>query len=472
VAALNAAERERIPEMAQLLLDAGFHTAVLPLHEDLVREIRPTLGLLVAGGLFVLLIAGVNLTNLALARATARLRELATRCALGAGRWRVGRQVVVESLVLSLAGAGLGLLLGLGGLRLLGALGVERIPRGAEISLELPVVLATLAAAVAIGVVLGAIPVLGLFRDDLHGHFRQDARTGSASRRSGVARDVLVAVQVAVAAVLLVGAGLLLASFLELLSVDPGFRAAGVATATVSLPDSRYPDDAARRAFAERLVAEVRALAGVDRAAAATSIPFGESYSANAITIEGYVRPPGESLLAPFQSVVTPGYFEALGIPILDGRAFTQRDREDSLPVVIVDRSLVERRAAMVLALIFAGVALFLAAVGLYGVLAYAVARRTRELGIRVVLGSTARGILGLVLGRSARVTGLGLAAGLAGAFLLTRWMSGLLYGVEATDPRIYAVVAVVLAAVALAASLAPARRAARVDPAVVLAAE
>jgi hypothetical protein len=384
----------------------------------------------------------------------------------------VGRQVVVESLVLSLAGAGLGLLLGLGGLRLLGALGVERIPRGAEISLELPVVLATLAAAVAIGFVLGAIPVLGLFRDDLHGHFRQDVRTGSASRRSGVARDVLVAVQVAVAAVLLVGAGLLLASFLELLSVDPGFRAAGVATATVSLPDSRYPDDAARRAFAERLVAEVRALAGVDRAAAATSIPFGESYSANAITIEGYVRPPGESLLAPFQSVVTPGYFEALGIPILDGRAFTQRDREDSLPVVIVDRSLVERRAAMVLALIFAGVALFLAAVGLYGVLAYAVARRTRELGIRVVLGSTARGILGLVLGRSARVTGLGLAAGLAGAFLLTRWMTGLLYGVEATDPAVYAVVALMLAAVALAASLAPARRATRVDPAVVLASE
>lgn len=216
----------------------------------------------------------------------------------------------------------------------------------------------------------------------------------------------------------------------------------------------------------------MRALAGVDRAAAATSIPFGESYSANAITIEGYVRPPGESLLAPFQSVVTPGYFEALGIPILDGRAFTQRDREDSLPVVIVDRSLVERRAAMVLALIFAGVALFLAAVGLYGVLAYAVARRTRELGIRVVLGSTARGILGLVLGRSARVTGLGLAAGLAGAFLLTRWMTGLLYGVEATDPAVYAVVALMLAAVALAASLAPARRATRVDPAVVLASE
>jgi predicted permease len=391
-----------------------------------------------------------------------------------------------------------------------------------------------------------------------------------------------VAVQVAVAAVLLVGAGLLLASFLELLSVDPGFRAEGVATATVSLPDSRYPDDGARRAFAERLVAEVRALAGVDRAAAATSIPFGESYSANAITIEGYVRPPGESLLAPFQSVVTPEYFEALGIPILDGRAFTQRDREDSLPVVIVDRwlaerywpgesavgkrlaegvpdleddtvwrtvvgvagevrvaslgeaeqngvyylahaqepgysraltlvartpadpgalsaalrravhevdpalplfdaatfeervarSLVERRAAMVLAMIFAGVALFLAAVGLYGVLAYAVARRTRELGIRVVLGSTARGILGLVLGRSARVTGIGLAAGLAGAFLLTRSMAGLLYGVEATDPAVYAVVALMLAAVALAASLVPARRATRVDPAVVLTSE
>jgi predicted permease len=585
VEALNATERERFPEMGQLLLDAGFHTEVEPLREALVEDIRPTLGLLVAGSLCVLLIACVNLANLALARATARTRELATRSALGAGRWRLGRQVVVESLVLVVAGCGLGLLAGLGGLRLLTILGVERIPRGAEISLDLPVVVATLAAAVAIGIALGTIPALRLFRGDLHGHFRQDARTGSAGRRATAARDLLVGVQVAGAAILLVGAGLLLASFVELLAVDPGFRAEGVATATVSLPDSRYAEDAARLTFARELVAAARALPGVESAAVATAIPFGGSFSANVITVEGYVRRPGESLLAPFQTLVTPGYFETLGIPLLDGRSFDERDREGSLPVVVVDRwlaerywpgesalgkrialgapdldeelrwmtvvgvvgevrmatlgagdqhgafymphgqlpdfsraltlvarvgpeegdpgsltepvrrvvqridpalpifdaatleqrvgrSLIARRAALVLAVVFGAVALFLAAVGLYGVLAYSVARRTRELGIRVVLGSTARGLLGLVLGRSARVTGIGLAAGLAGAFLLTRWMSGLLYGVEATDPRIYAVVAVVLAAVALAASLAPARRAARVDPAVVLAAE
>lgn len=585
VEALNATERERFPEMGQLLLDAGFHTEVEPLHEALIEDIRPTLGLLVAGSLCVLLIACVNLANLALARATARTRELATRSALGAGRWRLGRQVVVESLVLVLAGCGLGLLAGLGGLRLLARLGVERIPRGAEISLDLPVVVATLPAAIAIGVALGTIPALRLFRGNLHGYFRQDARTGSAGRRATAARDLLVGVQVAGAAILLVGAGLLLASFVELLAVDPGFRSEGVATATVSLPESRYAEDAARLAFARELVAEARALPGVESAAAATAIPFGGSFSANVISVEGYVRRPGESLLAPFQTLVTSDYFETLGIPLLEGRTFDERDREGSLPVVVVDRwlaerywpgesalgkrialgapdldeeprwmtvvgvvgevrmatlgagdqhgafymphgqlpgfsraltlvarvgpeggdptaltepvrrvvqridpalpifdaatleervgrSLIARRAALVLAVVFGAVALFLAAVGLYGVLAYSVARRTRELGIRVVLGSTARGLLGLVLGRSARVTGIGLAAGLAGAFLLTRWMAGLLYGVEAADPRIYAAVALVLAAVALAASLAPARRATRVDPAVVLTSE
>lgn len=150
------------------------------------------------------------------------------------------------------------------------------------------------------------------------------------------------------------------------------------------------------------------------------------------------------------------------GLPVFDVATMAER----------VDRSLVERRAAMVLAVVFGAVALFLAAIGLYGVLAYAVARRTRELGIRMVLGSTARGILGLVLGRSARVTGVGLAAGLGGAVLLTRWMSGLLYGVEATDPAVFGLAAVVLVAVALVASLVPARRATRVDPGVVLSAE
>ncbi|HUP43037.1 MAG TPA: ABC transporter permease [Thermoanaerobaculia bacterium] len=590
VDALNARERERFPEMAELIDASGFHTPVVPFHEELVRNVRPTLGLLLVGALFVLLIACVNLANLTLARSTARLRELATRCALGAGRRRVAAQLVVESLVLSVAGGALGLLAGLGGLRLLAALGVERIPRGAEISLDWPVALLALAAATVIGVGLGTIPVAQLFRGDLHTYFRQDSRTGSAGRRAVAARDLLVAVQVAVAAILLIGAGLLLASFLRLLAVDPGFEPEGVLTATVSLPAARYDEEPARRAFAQRVLAEARALPGVDEAALASSIPFGGRFSANAVSIEGYVRRPGESLLAPFMTAATPGYFEALGIPLLDGRTFTSEDREDSLPVVIVDRwlaerfwpgesavgqriaqgvpelddegriewrtivgvvgevrmaelgeggqtgayyfpyaqaaayslvltliarvagdggeggdpealaeplrrsvraidpalpvfdlatmeerlgrSLVERRAAMVLAVVFGAVALFLAAVGLYGVLAYSVAQRTRELGIRVVLGSTTRGILGLVLGRSARLTGIGLAAGLAGAFLLTRSMAALLYGVEATDPGVYAGVALVLAAVALAASLVPARRATRVDPAVVLAAE
>lgn len=582
VDALNARERERFPEMAELLESAGFHTVVRGFHEELVADVRPTLVLLLAGAALVLLIACVNLANLTLARATGRLRELATRCALGAGRRRVTAHLVVEGLTLSLAGGALGLLVGLGGLELLADLGVERIPRGAEISLDLPVVLAALAAAAAIGVALGALPVARLSRGDLHSHFRQDSRTGSASRRAVASRDLLVAAQVAMAAVLLIGAGLLLASFVRLLAVDPGFEPSGAATASVSLPNARYGDEAGRRAFADRLLTEVRALPGVEHAALATSVPFGGNFSANGITIEGYVRSPGESVLAPFATAVTPGYFESLGVPLLEGRTFTEADQPGSRPVVVVDRwlaerywpgesalghrlaqgvpeldddiewrtivgvvgeirmtelgegdqsgayylphaqsagasryltlvvrtdgdpdilveparravrtvdpglptfdvatmsdrvdrSLVEHRAAMVLAVVFGGVALFLAAVGLYGVLAYAVARRTRELGIRMVLGSTARGILGLVLGRSARVAGAGLAAGLAAAFLLTRWMAGLLYGVQATDPAIFSGATLVLLSVALVASLVPARRATRVDPGVVLTAE
>ncbi len=581
--ALNARNLERFPQFKQLLIDAGFHTIVEPWRDDMIRDIRPKLALLLGGALFVLLIGCGNIANLILVRTSTRRKELATRCALGAGRGRLAGQLITENLVLTLVGSALGVLAGYWSLRLLATLGAEHIPRGAEIGVDGGVLLVTLATALVLGTVFGLIPVVQVFRSDLSSIFREEGRTGSASRRAVVARSALVALQVAFAFVLLVGAGFLLASFQKLLAVDPGFQPEGVLTATVSLPDSRYKEDKDQRVFAERFLNEVRALPGVEHAGLTDSIPFGNDSSSSVITVEGYEPQPGESVRAPFRRIVSPGYFQTLGIKVLEGRPFDRRDTADSQKVAIVDRwmaekywpgrdpvggrisqsvpqlekdpskiewltvvgvvdeilvsdlagesnhgayyfpvsqdtrssltvalrtdgdpkalvpglrqalgeidpelplddvmtmderigqALVDTRLPMLLATVFAGVALFLAAVGIYGVLAYAVAQRTRELGVRVALGSSSGEVFRLVLGHGVRVLAVGLGTGLVGAVFLTRAMAGMLYGVTPLDPEVFLAVAGLLTLVVLAATAIPARRATRVDPAVALAAE
>ena len=565
-----------VPNARQLLEDAGYHTQVHPLHEDLVRDIRPTLYLLWGGVLFVLLIGCVNIANIILARSQVRLRDTATRLALGASRRRLAREMLTHALVLAGLGGAAGVGVGWAGIRLLAALGADQLPRGAEIGLDGVVLLFSLGVAALAGLLFGAIPAAQLLRDDLRTVLQTESRGGTADRRTLWVRNALVTAQVALAFLLLIGAGLLLMSFRSAIAVDPGFRADGVLTASLALPEARYPEDEDRERFVDALLEELAALPGLEHAAVTTQLPFTGNNSSSVILPEGYQPPPGESLLSPYQTWVAGSYFDAMGIPLVEGRLFEGDDGRGDRRVIIldqwlarryfgdesplgrrmlwggvpemadeddyytvvgvvgtvkqqdltagpeehvgayyfpyrqnrqlfltlvasttgdpealtgpirdrlrqrdaelplfgittmrgrIDESLTSRRASMTLLLTFAGVALFLAILGIYGVLAYAVAQRTREMGIRIALGSSAREIFMLVLSHGARVTGIGLLVGGVGAVVLGGVIRSLLYGVEPLDPIVLASVAATLATVALAACAVPAWQATRVDP-------
>jgi predicted permease len=581
--ALNARNMERFPQFKEILTNAGFHTVVKSYQDDLVEGVRGTLFLLWAGALIVLLIGAVNITNLVMVRSSGRARELATRHALGAGLGRLTRQLLTETVLLSISGAVLGAALGSAGLRLLTTLAIDRAPRGHEIRMDLSAILFTLALATIVGILVALVPVLTMRGMNLSQAFREESRSGTSGRSSRLVRRVLVSSQVAFAFMLLIGAGLLFASFERVLAVEPGFATGNLLTARLSPPVSRYAGDAELRTFASRLLERVRALPGVTGAALADNAPFDSDFSDGVILAEGYQMAPGESLISPYSVQVTPGYFETLGVPLKEGRSFTEADTESSPPVVIVDeklarrfwggrspigrrmyqpenaenavkpgpntrwltvvgvvgdvrfaglvsaddrpgayyfpaaqqplrsmtlvvrspmppqtltplirrelaaidpelplyavrtmderidQTLLDRRTPMVLALIFAGVALFLAGIGLYGVLAYQVAQRRREIGIRMALGSSAPKIFGLIVREGVALLVAGVAVGLAGAFAIRRVMETQLYGVGAMDPTVIAAVGALLGAVALLACVVPARRAAGIDPLIAL---
>jgi predicted permease len=583
LAAIDRANFDRLPQYQQLLKDAGFHVEAFPLQADLVRNVRSMLYLLWGGALFVLLIGAVNVANLALVRARVRLRELATRAALGAGRFRLARQLVTEALVVSGIGGGLGLLLGYGALQGFRLLNLDQLPRGAEIQMNGVVVAFVIALAALVGLLVALLPAFSILRADLSAVFHEDARTGSAGRGARVMRRTLVVAQVALAFVLLFGAGLLLASFRQVLSVDPGFDAQRVLTASVRLPDSRYPNGRSVAQFVERALASVRALPGVAAAGATNSVPLGGSFTTSVILAQGRQMRRGESFVSPYRVSVTPGYFEAMRIGLVKGRFFDDRDGPDAPKVVIVDdqlaqhfwpdqdpigrrlfrpenpsalsapppekdmftvvgvvrhiamrsiaegdrtvgayyfplaqsapsrvtfairtagdpngliadlrqqiaaidpelpvydteamrqrvdNALVTRRSPLVLSLGFGIVALFLAAVGIYGVLAYLVTQRRREIGIRMALGSSRRAVFELILGEGVVVLAIGFAVGLAGAFIVGRGLSSQLYQVAPANPLVLAGATVLLALVALVACLVPAGRATRIDPSVAL---
>ncbi len=576
--ALNARNLDKVPEIKPLLIDAGFHTPLYFLAEDLVRDVRGSLFFLWGGVAFVLLIGGVNVANLVLTRSTARSKEMATRFALGARRARVAQQLVTESVLLTVIGGGFGILLAVLGLRALDALGIGELPRAGEIRLDGTAIAFTFALALAVGALVALVPVVSVLRLRLTSVFRQDDRGGTAGRALSLLRKAMVAAQVALALVLLAGAGLLVASFRQLLAVDPGFDPEGVLTGTVSLAESRYLEDTDIWRFAAVALERIRALPGVEAAGTTNQIPFGQGHSDSVIFAEGYQMQPGESAISPFQNVVTPGYFEAMGIRLLAGRFFEPRDTAESPRVMVIDQTLAERfwpdgdavgrrmwrptsaedltnpenaeyidvagivetirmrglgesggagayyfpraqeegwrghdlairvagdpralirpvrsaitaldpelplfdvqtmderidgslsdrRTPMLLAAGFGVVALLLAAVGIYGILAYLVQLRRREIGIRMAMGSDAAGIFRLVLGDGMLILAAGLIAGLAGAALLRRLIESQLYGVSPLDPGVLAAVAALLAAAALLACLVPARRATRVDP-------
>ncbi|MCU1317196.1 MAG: hypothetical protein JWN63_2518 [Candidatus Acidoferrum typicum] len=583
VNALNNENLERFPEIKEIVINAGFHTGVKPLQDMLTTGVKRTLYLLWGGPFLVLLIGGLNIANLALARLALRRKELATRIALGAGRAQLMRQLIVENLGLALLGGMVGIALGAGLLRTLNAIGLEHFPRAGEVHMDSTVVLVSLAFSLVAGLFVGLFPIAGISNIGISDALHEDSRTGTTGKKSRSVRQLLVAAQIGFAFALLVGAGLLLASFRLLTQVDPGFTSHGVVTASVALPRSRYPKNELLRDFMNRALPAVRAIPGVSIAGATDAIPLGSSHDDSVILAEGYQMKPGESLISPLNISVTPGYFEALGIHMVRGRSFDERDNENAPRVVIVDErlaqhfwpdrdplgrrmympgddkdllktdehtvwltvigvarslryenldgsgapvgayyfpnsqqpaggftfalktaadtgsvvralreeisrldpdlavfdvhsmseridlSLSSRRTSMLLANAFGGVALFLASLGIYGVLAYLVARRTREIGIRVALGSTRAGILRLVLREGFELVALGLVSGFAGALSLHKAVASEVYGVRPLDPLVLASVMTLLAIVALVACAVPARRAMRVDPMVAL---
>lgn len=585
VDAINAANLERFPAFREILINAKFGTDVVDFQENLIGETRSTLAMLWGGAIFVLLIGCVNVANLALVRATARVRELATRHALGASFSRLARQSLTESVLLALSGGAAGLGLGWWALRAAPFFGFDQLPAGSAIHIDGRVVAFTLLLVAIVGVVVGLIPIVAMRRANIAQVVREEGRSGTQGRGPRLLRRVLVTSQVAFALMLLIGAGVLLASFDRVLRIDPGFRAERVLTGTISLPAARYESNDSLRATTDRILARVRAIPGVESAGATTSIPFSGSYSDSVILAEGYQMQKGESLISPSQVSASDGYFETMGVRLLAGRLFTTGDAEGRPRVLVVDETLAkrfwpnedavgkrmyfpaniedlmarpsedqmmtivgviapmrirglvdspgirrtgayffplrqnpsrslglairtsqepqtvinavrrevaqvdaelpfygvrtmeerlsgsvrDRRTPTVLATGFAVVALFLAAIGIYGVLAYQVSQRRREIGIRMALGAANSSIFTLVLREGGTIVAFGAAFGNMGAYLMRQTIQAQLYEVGAMDARVVAVVAAVLVVVALVACLLPARRAAKTDPMVAL---
>jgi predicted permease len=547
---------------------------LIPLQELIVGDVRPALLLLLVSIGFVLLIACANVANLHLARAAARQKEIALRLALGAGRLRIIRQLLTESLILSVLGGAAGLLLAYWGVGTLLALASASLPRTNEVRIDSTVLLFTLAVSLLAGIVFGLVPGLRFSHPDPHASLKEGGRStaGSSSRRT---RHLLVISELALAVVLLAGAGLTIKSFIRLLNVDPGFDPRNVLTARINLPQLKYPQHQQVVAFYKQLLEQVETAPGVEDAGTVTVLPLSGLNSNASFEIEGRPRASDEVVQNADYRMVSLDYFRAMGIPLLEGRYFAASDQEGAPGVVIINEtmkqafwpgeeplgkrinmgvagspwltiigiikdvkhkalnvtakpeiyflhsqnayakalgiyrsltlavrgtaepqqltgvvksavqaidkdipvakvetmervlstSVAQPRFTMLLLAIFAIVALSLAAVGIYGVIAYSVGQRKHEIGIRQALGAQRRDIMRLIVGQGMGIAVIGIGVGLGLAFALTRVMSGLLFEVSTTDTQTFVVIALLPMAIALAASLLPARRALKVDP-------
>ena len=552
------------------------------LQEFATQSIRPALLVLLAAVGFVLLIACANVANLLLARSATRAKEIAIRTALGAGRWRIIRQLLTESLLLSLAGGVLALLIAKWGIDALVAL----LPTGLppllllHVGLDTRVLLFTFVVSVFTGLLFGLAPAIQISRSNLNEALKEGGRTGGTGAHRNYVRSLLVVAEVALSLLLLVGAGLLMKSFLNLQQADIGFNPDRLLTMRVSLPEARYKENAQTEQFFRALLQRVQALPGVQTAALTRGLPMNGGIESG-VTIEGQEIANVQDTVVAVNLSVSPEYFRTMEIPLLQGRYFTEQDRTDAPMVAIIDEQMAARffpkgdalgkrvklggapspfpwmqivgvvkhvrhygpdeqprvelyrpyfqlpnvpeaqfgrslaiavrttgeptsltaavrnavreidkdqavsnvqtmsqvvtsavasqKFATWLLAVFAAAALLLAALGLYGVMAYSVTQRTHEIGIRMALGAARRDVLRLIVGQGMRLTLVGLGVGLVGAFLTTRLMKTLLFGVSAADPLTYGVVALLLALVALLACLIPARRATRVDPMIAL---
>jgi putative ABC transport system permease protein len=551
----------------------GWGVELVPVRTQLAGEITKPLLVLLGAVAFVLLIACANVANLMMARAAARQKEMAIRTALGAGRWRVVRQLLTESVMLALMGGVVGLLLALWGVDLLVSLSPPNLISRADVGLSLPVLGFTFGVSLLTGIIFGLLPALEAARSDPQEALKESGRSVMSSPRSRRVRSAFVIAEIALALVLLVGAGLMMKSFLRLAAVNPGFDAQKLLTMRVLLPRAKYPDDAKRIAFFRQAVERMQALPGVRAASAATELPFGGLGSATDFAIVGQPAPPAGNNQTTDVHATDENYFRTLNIPIIKGRTYTAQEATEDHHVVVINETLARQyfpdtnpigqrlvidmkdqnlpdeiigivgdakyttlegephamvywphsqlpNSAMTIVLrttgdpmgyspaaqreiqgldkdqpvadvrtmesligesisrtrfgtllldVFAAVALLLATVGIYGVMAYSVVQRTHEIGIRMALGAQVSDIFRLVVSQGLLLILCGVALGLSAAFALTRLLASLLYGVSATDPTVFVGLSVLLTLVAFVASYVPARRATKVDPLIAL---
>ncbi|HZN06950.1 MAG TPA: ABC transporter permease [Pyrinomonadaceae bacterium] len=548
------------------MFNALWGVNVVPLRTQFTGEIRRPLLILLGAVGFVLLIACANVANLLLARASARRREIAVRAGLGASRWRIARQLLTESVLLSVIGGALGVLVAWWGTKALVALSPPALIDLQRVSVNLPVLGFTLALTVLTGVIFGLAPALEATRFDLHDSLKEGGKNvGGGGHRL---RNVFVVTQVALALVLLVGAGLLVRSFRRLQSVDPGFNPQNLLTVRVSLPPAKYPEEPKRIDFFKQAVARMKAIPGVEAAGAINTPPFTGLYSGTTVEVDDQDLPPGQELKTGV-CVTDANYFQTMQIPLKQGRFYTEQEATDMRHVVLVNEAFVRKnlgggnalgrkltiymkdenvpseiigvvgdnkhlgldtavepmsywphpelvypgmtmvlrtrgdasavapaarevirtldpqqpigeistmesllsvsvarsRFSASLLTVFSFVALVMAAVGIYGVMSYSVLQRTHEIGVRMALGAQRFDVLKLVVKKGIVLALIGVAAGLAFSFALTRLIATLLFEVTATDKVTFAAVSIGLFLVTLLACYLPARRATRVDP-------
>jgi len=570
-AIMNDQEAHKSPNVHSF--DTRFHTLVaFPYHDEIVGNVKPAMLVMLAAVGFVLLIACVNVGNLLLARAESRHHEMAVRKAIGASIWDLARQCVAEGLCLAMMGAFAGLAVAWGALKLILAFNQGSIPRAAEIAVDWRVLLFTLTASLVTGVLFGLAP-LAQFAGDTQTALKSATGRSTATASAHWLRRAMVVSELALALMLLVGAGLMVRTFWKLQQVNIGLDPSRVVTMRVAVAQTQMPEPAAVRQLWDRLQARVQSIPGVEAVSVANGLPPMRALNADDTDIEGYVKKPGgpDGNIS-FYMGVSPGYFEMMRIPILEGRALDARDTADAngavvvnqtmarafygmdspigrrirrggngkwstivglaadvknagvdkpagtevyfshqqagavrgmyllvktpgspqaivsavraqiaqvdptLPVSqvlpmseVIDAATTRPRFLTVLLSLFSFIAVSLAAVGIYGVMAYTVAQRTQEFGIRMAVGAEGSDVLWLVLSQGMKIGLTGVALGAAGAFALTRLLRQLLFGIDSFDPATFAVTGVLLTFVILAACYIPARRATRIDPIVAL---
>ncbi|HEY0007020.1 MAG TPA: ABC transporter permease [Pyrinomonadaceae bacterium] len=554
--------------------DADMEVSVIPLQKQVTGDIRMALIVLLGAVGCVLLIACANVANLLLAKATGRQKEMAIRIALGATRLRIIRQLLTESALLGICGGLLGLLLAFWGVRQLIAFSPPNVSRLSDVRIDGRVLVFTLLVSLLTALIFGLAPALQASKSDLNETLKEGGRSNSGGSRQNLLRSLLVIAEVALALVLLITSGLMLKSFIRLQHVNPGFNAENLITLELLLPDNKYGEKPQQVAFQQQLTQRIGSIPGLQSAATVDNLPFSGNESNFSMTIEARPAPNASERPRAFHRTVSPQYFQTMGIPLRQGRFFTDSDTADTPGVAIINEtaarrfwpnedpigkrfkqgraesknpwltivgivgavshtalevgsqpevylpfaqnpattiSLVARtnsdprtftasvrrevsaldkdlpvsnikfmdeivsgsvsqpRLYTMLLGIFAGLALILATIGIYGVMAYSVTQRTHEIGIRMALGARPRDVLRLIIRQGMFLALTGIFLGLLVSLALTRVMASLLYGVSATDPVTFTAISLLLALVTLVACFIPARRATRVDPMIAL---